>query len=126
MSFFNHIFRPQNRLNIPSRAVHLVRSSIDFESQLQDAGNKLVVVEFFANWCGICRLMAPKFEVLAKQYENKMIAMKIDVEELADVALRYDFVELPTFILFKNKAKILCFTGSNEMSLENLIKENTK
>lgn len=126
MFLFNRIFRPRNLINIPHRAIHLITSPNDFDTKIQSAGSKLVVVEFFANWCGICHLISPKFEVLSEKYASKMLALKVDVETFEEIAIRYDFIQLPTFVFFKNKVKIHTFTGSSEETLENLIKENTK
>lgn len=61
-----------------------------------------VVVDFFATWCGPCKMMAPVIEALAEEYDGKVKVGKLDVDENTDVAGRYGVMSIPTIILFKN------------------------
>ena len=61
-----------------------------------------VVVDFFATWCGPCRMMAPVIEELAEEYDGKVKIGKLDVDENSDIAARYGVMSIPTIILFKN------------------------
>ena len=49
----------------------------DFDQQLENAGDKLVVVDFFATWCGPCKMIAPKLEELSKDYADKVVIIKV-------------------------------------------------
>lgn len=61
-----------------------------------------VLVDFWATWCGPCRMVAPVIEQLAQEYEGKAIVGKVDVDECAELAMRYGVMSIPTVIVFKN------------------------
>ena len=65
-------------------------------------GETPVLVDFYATWCGPCRMMKPVIEDLEKRVGNKARFIKIDVDENEDLALRYNVQSVPTFIIFKN------------------------
>jgi thioredoxin 1 len=60
-----------------------------------------VLVDFWAEWCGPCRALAPTLEVLATQYAGRLKVGKINVEENADVPMRYGITALPTLLVLK-------------------------
>jgi len=64
--------------------------------------NKLVFVDFWANWCGPCRALAPTIQELAKEYEGKILIGKLDVDENPATAERFQVFSIPTMILFKD------------------------
>ncbi|MDR1292957.1 MAG: thioredoxin [Clostridiales Family XIII bacterium] len=61
-----------------------------------------VVVDFYADWCGPCKMMAPTFEETAGEYEGKVAFAKINIDENRDVALSNQVMSIPTMILFKD------------------------
>ncbi len=66
------------------------------------ANNELVLVDFFATWCGPCKMLAPVLEeVDEKQLTNAKI-IKVDTDEFIEIARRYNIQAIPTLILFKN------------------------
>lgn len=61
-----------------------------------------VLVDFFAEWCGPCKLMAPVLDEVARDYAGKLKVVKVDVDEAAETASRYGVTAMPTFVLVKN------------------------
>lgn len=61
-----------------------------------------VLVDFFATWCGPCKMMSPLVEELAKEMEGKAKVYKVDTDEERDLAIKYGIMSIPTFIVFKN------------------------
>jgi thioredoxin 1 len=61
-----------------------------------------VFVDFWAPWCGPCRLVSPTIEYLSQQEDRLVNFAKVDVQEFPEMSRKYDFVTIPTFILFKN------------------------
>jgi thioredoxin 1 len=66
------------------------------------AGNLPLVVDFWATWCGPCRMVAPIIEELAKQYDGKIVVGKCDVEDNEDLAAEFSIRNIPTILFFKN------------------------
>ena len=66
------------------------------------AGDKPVLVDFFATWCGPCRMIAPSVEELAAEFEGRAVVGKVDVDECGELAMRYGVMSIPTVIVFKN------------------------
>lgn len=64
--------------------------------------HSLVLVDFWAAWCGPCRMVAPVMEELAKDYAGKVTVAKLDVDANPQTAMRYRVMSIPTVILFKN------------------------
>jgi thioredoxin 1 len=61
-----------------------------------------VLVDFWAVWCGPCRLIAPIVDELATQYADKLKVLKVDVDKEQNLAIRYGIMSIPTLLLFKN------------------------
>ena len=66
------------------------------------AGNLPLVVDFWATWCGPCRMVAPIIEELAKTYEGKVVIGKCDVEDNEDLTGEFGIRNIPTILFFKN------------------------
>lgn len=66
------------------------------------AGQGLVLVDFWATWCGPCRMVAPIIDQLAEEYRGKVTIGKLDVDEHPQGAIAYGVGSIPTMILFKD------------------------
>lgn len=82
------------------KAVHLTKD--DFKKTLEEAGDKPVFVDFYAEWCGPCKMAAPIVEELAGEYQDKAVIAKVDVDAEGDLAREYSVMSIPTVIVFKN------------------------
>ena len=60
-----------------------------------------VLVDFFATWCGPCKMIAPVIEELAEKYEGKVKIRKVNVDEENELAMKYEISSIPTLVLFK-------------------------
>ena len=78
----------------------------------------VVLVDFWAPWCGPCRMLGPVVTELAKEYEGKAKIAKINTDEAAEVSAQYRIASIPTIIIFKNgepKAQLIGLQSKEEM-----------
>ena len=66
------------------------------------ASDKVVLVDFYADWCGPCRMVAPVVEQIAEEYADRAGVGKLNVDENEEIAVRYGVMSIPTLIAFKN------------------------
>ncbi|KAJ8382225.1 hypothetical protein SKAU_G00030030 [Synaphobranchus kaupii] len=91
----------------------------EFLKALKEAGDKLVVVDFTATWCGPCRSIGPEFKKLAEDPENKnVVFLKVDVDDAPDVSAHCDIKCMPTFHFYKNEKKVDEFQGASKDKLK--------
>jgi len=70
-----------------------------------------VLVDFWATWCGPCRVMHPVIKSLAAEYDGKIKVMRMDVDKNPKTTGKYDITEIPAFFIFKGGNKVASFTG---------------
>lgn len=86
-------------------SLHHVSNSKDWQIRVMDSA-KPVFVDFWAEWCGPCRMVGPVVEELAKEYEGKVEFVKVNVDEANELAAKYNIFSIPTLMLI-HKGQVL-------------------
>ena len=79
-----------------------VNSAEEFDSLIKEGK---VLVDFFATWCGPCKMLSPVLEEVSRENED-LLVLKIDVDEVGDLAARYGIQAIPTLMLFKDGKRL--------------------
>lgn len=75
-------------------------------------GGRLMMVDFWANWCMPCRMLGPVIQQLSDQYDGKAVVGKVDVDAEGELAMRYGVMNIPTVIFFKDGKEIAREVGA--------------
>jgi thioredoxin 1 len=98
-------------------------SEINFESFISE--NKIVLVDFWATWCGPCQFMLPIFDKLSKKYSEKVRFGRLNVDDNQSIAMHLEVYAIPTFVVFVNGNAIDRAVGAvGEKGLEALLLKN--
>lgn len=93
-------------------------TSANFEEEVKNSSIP-VLIDFWAEWCGPCKMLAPIFEQLADQYADKVKFCKLNIDDEGVLALQYRVMSIPTLALFKNgesSSKIVGVRPAKEIS----------
>ena len=83
-----------------------------------------VLVDFYAEWCGPCKMISPIIDELAESYDGKIKVAKLDIDQSGDIASSQGVMSIPTIIFFKNGEKVEESTGAlDKGQLEELIQK---
>ncbi len=77
-----------------------IATNTSFDGLLAD--EKLVIVDFWATWCGPCRMLSPLLDEVEEEMADKITVVKVNVDDADEVAMRYRIMSIPTLLFFKN------------------------
>jgi len=97
-----------------------VESKDHLTKLLTEAEDKLVVIDFYATWCGPCKAIAPEILVLSNTMLD-VLFLKVDVDENDAIASEYDINAMPTFAFVKNKKLVESFSGARIEKVKELV-----
>ena len=78
----------------------IIATNTSFDSLLAD--QKLVIVDFWATWCGPCRMLSPLLDEVEEEMSDKITVVKVNVDDADEIAMRYRIMSIPTLLFFKN------------------------
>ena len=77
-----------------------IATNTSFDGLLED--QKLVIVDFWATWCGPCRMLSPLLDEVEEEMADKITVVKVNVDDADEIAMRYRIMSIPTLLFFKN------------------------
>lgn len=89
-----------------TQAVHLTTDNFDTTLEQAKSDNKPVFVDFYADWCGPCKMAAPHIDKMAEEYTDKAVIAKVNVDDHNELAVRYQVMSIPTVVVFKNGEEV--------------------
>ena len=96
----------------------------DFDQEVMSS-DRLVVVDFWAQWCGPCKILSPIMDNLSETFENKVKIAKVNVDEQPELTTRFKIMSLPTILFFKDGEIIEKIAGMrNEADLQKTIERH--
>ncbi len=103
-------------------ALHLTEENFDSEVIKSELP---VLVDFWAEWCGPCRMIGPIVESIAEEYKDKVKVMKLNVDEAQELAIKYGVMSIPTLMVFKKGQVVDQVVGAmDKEQLVNHLKKN--
>lgn len=105
-------------------ANYTVLNEENFDSVTKDG---VVLVDFWATWCGPCKMLSPIIDEIASEYAGKVVVGKVDVDENAEIARKYGIMAIPTIFIFNNGEIVEKITGYRlKRELQQILNEYVK
>jgi thioredoxin 1 len=101
----------------------MVKTLEDLKSLLESE-KRLVVIDFFAEWCGPCKRISPEIHKLEQQYNQKIVVLTVDVDKCEDISSEYKIECMPTILFIKNGKIVETVTGANIPAVHANIKKH--
>ena len=99
-------------------------SNDNYSKEVLEYKEKVVLVDFYADWCGPCKMMAPVVEEISEELKDKVKVCKVNVDENQNLAAQYGIMSIPTLIFVKNGKLEKTLVGlRNKQELVSIIKE---
>jgi thioredoxin 1 len=102
-------------MNLETKTLPSLKSS-DFEQEVLKS-QVPVVVDFYADWCGPCRLVSPIVEQLSTEYDGRVKFAKLNTDDNPEVAMKYGIMSIPTIMIFKNGQVASTVIGAGPASM---------
>ena len=77
-----------------------IATNTSFDGLLES--EKLVIVDFWATWCGPCRMLSPLLDEVEEEMADKIVVVKVNVDDADEIAMRFRIMSIPTLLFFKN------------------------
>ncbi|HEX3037916.1 MAG TPA: thioredoxin [Oscillospiraceae bacterium] len=104
--------------------MEIIHANADsFDSVIKD--NTAVLVDFWATWCGPCKMVSPIMEQLAQEFSDKLVVAKVNVDEEPELTERFGIQSIPTVIFLKNGEPVLTEVGARSLEhYQQILTEN--
>lgn len=97
---------------------------LDEKTFAKSIGSGLTLVDFYANWCMPCRMLAPTISAIAEEFDGKVKVGKLNIDNAQSIAAQYGIMSIPTVILFKDGSPVGQQVGmGNKSTYEKMIKD---
>ncbi|KAF8555115.1 thioredoxin [Imleria badia] len=102
-------------------SVNEIKSKEEFDTLINSG--KVILIDFYADWCGPCRQISSTFKSLAEEHSDKEGAefYKLDIDKVPEIATALSIRSIPTFHVYKNKERLGQFVGANRAELRSLV-----
>ncbi|KAH8264705.1 hypothetical protein KR044_001818 [Drosophila immigrans] len=107
-------------------SVTTIRSINDFNKRIDSAEGQVVVLDFYATWCGPCKEIEKTVKSLARQYAGKVIFLKVNVDKYEELVEKYKVRSMPTFVFIKGNRRLGSIIGADEHKLVKMLSKVAK